>query len=61
MAGVVKHQEPTDSRNTGLWLADNQSRDLNNEFWLDVYLFLLNANQKCELAGLLYASDTPRT
>ena len=24
--------------NTNPWLADNQSRDINNEFWLDVYL-----------------------
>ena len=23
---------------TGIWLADNQSRDLNNELWLAVYL-----------------------
>ena len=26
-------QEPTESENTGPWLADNQSRDLNNELW----------------------------
>ena len=25
---------------TGPWLADNQSRDPNNEFWLVVYLML---------------------
>ena len=30
-------QEPTESENTNPWLADNQSRDLNNEFWLVVY------------------------
>ena len=29
---------PTEPWNTGPWLADNQSRDLNNEFWLVVYL-----------------------
>ena len=27
-------QEPTEPGNTGPWLANNQSRDLNNEFWL---------------------------
>ena len=26
--------------NTAPWLADNQSRDLNNEFWLVVYFVL---------------------
>ena len=26
------------TRNTGPWFADNQSRDLNHEFWLAVYL-----------------------
>ena len=31
-------QEPTESGNTGPWLADNQSRDLKNEVWLVVYL-----------------------
>ena len=31
-------QEPTEPWNTGPWLADNQSRDLNNEFWLVLYL-----------------------
>ena len=27
-----------DTENTDLWLADNQSRALNNEFWLVVFL-----------------------
>ena len=27
-------QQPTESGNAGLWLADTQSRDLNNEIWL---------------------------
>ena len=31
-------QQPTESRNTGPWLVDNQPRDLNNELWLVVYL-----------------------
>ena len=31
--------KPTESGSTGPWLANNQSRDLNNEFWLVVYLF----------------------
>ena len=31
-------QEPIESGNTGPWLADNQSRDLNIELWLAVYL-----------------------
>ena len=31
-------QEPTEPRNTAPWLADNQSRDLNNEFWFVVYV-----------------------
>ena len=31
-------QETTEPRNTGPWLADDQSRDLNNELWLAVYL-----------------------
>ena len=31
-------REPTESGKTGPWLADNQSRDLNNELWLAVYL-----------------------
>ena len=32
-------QQPTESgNNPGPWLADNQSPDLNNEFWLVVYL-----------------------
>ena len=30
--------KPTESVNTGAWLADSQSRDLNNKFWLVVYL-----------------------
>ena len=34
---VPEKQEPTESGNTDPWLADNQSRDLNNEFWLVVY------------------------
>ena len=34
---VAINQKPTESGNTGPWLADNQSRDLNNEFWLAVY------------------------
>ena len=29
-------QEPTESGIADLWLADNQSRDLNNELWLAV-------------------------
>ena len=33
-----KHEEPTESGNTAPWLADNQSLDLNIEFWLVVYL-----------------------
>ena len=32
------YQEPTESGNTGPYLADNQSRDVNNKFWLVVYL-----------------------
>ena len=28
--------EPTEPGNTGPWLVDHQSRDLNNEFWLVV-------------------------
>ena len=32
-------QEPTEPGNTGPWLAGNQSRDLNKEFWL---VFLLH-------------------
>ena len=32
-------QEPTESENTGPWLADYQSCDLNNEFRLVVYLY----------------------
>ena len=35
---VPLNQEPTESENTDPWLADNQSRDLNREFWLAVYL-----------------------
>ena len=35
---IGKKQEPTESVNTDPWLADNQSRDLNNELWLVVYL-----------------------
>ena len=31
-------QEPTELWNAGPWLADNQSRDLNNQLWLVVYL-----------------------
>ena len=31
-------QEPTEPVNAGPWLADNQSRDVNNKFWLVVYL-----------------------
>ena len=31
----------TGPRNTGPWLADNQSCDLSNEFWLAVYLWKL--------------------
>ena len=34
----VSNQETTEPRNTGPWLADKQSRDLNNELWLAVYL-----------------------
>ena len=34
--------EPTESVNTDPWLADNQSRDLNNEFWLVVNVCLLD-------------------
>ena len=36
--GMYSNQQPTESGNTGPWLADNQSRDLNNEFWLFFYL-----------------------
>ena len=32
----VREQEPTQSGNTGPWLANNQSRDLDNDFWLVV-------------------------
>ena len=35
---IVYQHEPTESRNTGFLLADNQSCDLNNELWLVVYL-----------------------
>ena len=35
---VTSAQEPTEPWNTGLWLADNQSRDLNDQLWLAVYL-----------------------
>ena len=35
---IRKLKEPTESRNTGPWLAENQSRDLDNELWLAVYL-----------------------
>ena len=34
-------QEPTELGNTGPWLADNQSHDLNNEIALAVYLVQL--------------------
>ena len=34
----TEEQELTASGNTGPWLADNQSRDLNNDFWLIFYL-----------------------
>ena len=34
---MTVNQESTEPVNTGPWLADNQSRDLNNEFWLVVY------------------------
>ena len=33
-------QEPTELGNTGPWLPDNQSRDLNNESGLVVYLHI---------------------
>ena len=35
---LLLFQEPTESGNTGPWLADNQSRGLNNQFLLVVYL-----------------------
>ena len=31
-------QQPSESGNTDPWLAEDQSRDLNNEYWLAVYL-----------------------
>ena len=34
---VSCQQEPTEPWKTGSWLADNQSRDLNNESWLVNY------------------------
>ena len=33
----VDHNLEVSLDDTALWLADNQSRDLNNEFWLVVY------------------------
>ena len=35
-------QNTTEPGNTGLWLAENQSYDLNNEVWLVVYLVLID-------------------
>ena len=49
-------QEPTEYGNTDPWLADNQSRDINNEFWLVVYLCRsVPVLQSCHL--ILYLSD----
>ena len=39
-------QELTELGNTSPWLADNQSCDLNNEFWLVVY-WLINSPSLC--------------
>ena len=36
MPNITNLQETTEPRNTGPWLADNQSRDLNDELWLAV-------------------------
>ena len=35
---AVMSQEPTEPWNAGPWLADNQSRDLNDQLWLVGYL-----------------------
>ena len=47
-------QEPTESANTGPWLADNQSRDLNNTFPLVVYLI-----RSVAAIGILNPIDIP--
>ena len=58
-------QKPTESGNIGPWLADNQSRDLNTDFWLVVYLvrsvpanlWQTNANV---ITGLLFFMTTEK-
>ena len=43
----------TESRNTVPWLADNQSRDLNNEFWLVAVTFHRSSFSPNWKSGLL--------
>ena len=52
---AAKQQVLSDTGNTSPWLADNQSRDLNNEFWLDVSFQIEKMYADGASAGLLTA------